>query len=179
MIGHLVRADFKTMAWANGKGTTVEMLRVERDGVLMLRLSRAMVVEDGPFSLFPEIERSLTVLSGPGFRLVGEGVLLHALPLLPVAFAGHVLVRAEGVTAASEDFNVMTASRLPRPCVWVQDAGLVGAGCAVLALEAGQIGELTVGQYDLVLSDQPLSHDVPVIAVRAEGVQQYLSIASV
>ena len=178
MIAHLTSADFRVMPWANGKGTTVEMLRVERDGVLLLRLSRAMVVEDGAFSVFPDIERNLTVLSGPGFKLVGD-VVLHALPLVPLAFAGGVLVRAEGVTAASEDFNVMTASNLPRPVVWVQKAGQVGAGCAVLALLAGRIGGVDASQHDLVLSDQPLSHDLAVIAVRAEGVQQYLSIASV
>ena len=179
MIIHLTRADFKDMPWANGKGTTVEMLRVERDGSLLLRLSRAVVVDDGAFSLFPDIERNLTVLSGPGFWLVGKGVQLHALPLRPVAFAGDVLVRAEGVTAASVDFNVMTGTSLPRPQVWVHEAGHISAGGAVLALESGRIGGLEVAQYDLVLSDQTLSHDVPVIAVHAEGVQQYLSTARV
>lgn len=179
MIIHLTRANFKGMPWANGKGTTVEILRIERDGVLVLRLSRANVVEDGAFSLFPDIERNLTVISGQGFWLVGDGVQLHALPLRPVAFAGDVLVRAEGVITAVEDFNVMTARGLPRPQVCVHGAGQVSAGCAILALEAGRIGRLEVAQYDLVVSDQALSHDVSVIAVHAEGIQQYLSMARV
>ncbi len=168
MITHLTSADFRVMPWANGKGTTVEMLRLERAGLLALRLSRAMVVEDGPFSLFPGIERNLTVLSGPGFDLVGEGLLLLARPLVPVAFAGDVAVRAERVAAPSEDFNVMSARDLPRPRVWVQQAGEAPAG-AILALTEGRIGGLSVARYDLVVSDLAMHHDAPVIVVQAEG----------
>ena len=108
MITHLSSKGFKLMPWANGKGTTVEMLRIERQGRLVLRLSRAMVVADGAFSLLPGIDRNLTVLSGPGFDLVGEGLRMAARPLFPVAFAGDLAIRAEGVTAPSEDFNVMS-----------------------------------------------------------------------
>ena len=78
------------------RAVTVEMLRVEEGG-LKWRLSRASVVEDGDFSLFAGIERNLTVISGPGFDLIGERLHLAARPLLPVAFAGDVAVRAEGV----------------------------------------------------------------------------------
>ena len=119
MIRHLTAADYKTMPWANGKGVTVEMLKVEDSGQLLWRLSRASVVENGDFSIFPGIERNLTVITGPGFDLVGAGLHLHARPLVPVAFAGDTPIRAEGVTAASDDFNVMTARHLPRPEVAV------------------------------------------------------------
>lgn len=168
MIIHLSSGDFTSMLWANGRGTTVEMLRVEREGRLILRLSRAMVVEDGAFSLFPGIARNLTVLSGPGFDLVGDGVFLAARRLVPVAFAGDLPIRAVGVAGSSEDFNVMTACDLPPARVWVQGPGEAPAG-AVLALEAGQIGGLTVAPYDLVLTDAALRHDMPVIVVQAEG----------
>lgn len=168
MITYLSQADFKTMAWANGKGVTVEMLRLERAGKLILRLSRAMVVEDGAFSLFPGIERNLTVLSGPGFDLVGDGLHLAARPLLPVAFPGDLPLRAVQVTAPSEDFNVMTDRSLPRPKVWLQDAGEVPAGAAVLALAPGRIAGRVVARHDLVLTDEALPHDRSVIIVMAE-----------
>src|SRR3989338_5597281 len=87
MIRHLTPADYTTMPWANGKGVTVEMLRVEEGG-LKWRLSRASLVENGDFSAFPGIERNLTVISGPGFDLVAQGLHLPACPLQPVAFAG-------------------------------------------------------------------------------------------
>ncbi len=168
MIVHLTAADFKMMPWANGKGTTVELLRIEREGRLWLRLSRAMVVEDGDFSLFAGVERNLTVLSGPGFDLVGEGLHLAARPLVPVAFPGDVALRAAGVTAPSEDFNVMSARDSARPVVWVQDAGLAPAA-AILALAPGQIGGVSVDRYDLILANQPLHHDMKVIVVQAES----------
>ena len=168
MIVHLSAADFKAMPWANGKGTTVELLRVERDGRLILRLSRAIVVEDGAFSIFPNIARNLTVLSGPGFDLVGDGLHLPARLLQPVAFSGAVALRAVGVAQPSEDFNVMTAADLPAAQVTVHPAGASAQG-AVLALAAGRIGAVNVAQYDLVLTDEPLFADIPVIAVQAEG----------
>ena len=168
MIVHLSAADFTAMPWANGKGTTVELLRVERDGRLILRLSRAMVVEDGAFSIFPNIARNLTVLSGSGFDLVGDGLHLPARLLQPVAFPGAVALRAEGVVQPSEDFNVMTAADLPAAQVTVHPAGASVQG-AVLALAAGRIGAVNVAQYDLVLTREPLLADIPVIAVQAEG----------
>lgn len=168
MITHLSAADFVTMPWANGKGTTVELLRVEREGRLILRLSRAMVVEDGAFSVLPNIARILTVLTGPGFDLVGEGLHLPARPLQPVAFSGGVALRAMGVAQPSEDFNVMTAADLPVAQVTLHPAGASVQG-ALLALAAGRIGALEVARYDLVLTDQPLLADMPVIAVQAVG----------
>jgi len=168
MITHLSAAQFTLMPWANGKGTTVELLRVEREGRLILRLSRAMVVEDGAFSIFSGIARNLTVLSGPGFDLVGEWVHLAARPLEPVAFAGDIALRAVGVAEPCEDFNVMTAADLPPAQVTVHPAGATAQG-ALLALAAGQIGGVAVAQYDVVLADEPLLAHIPVIAVQAVG----------
>jgi hypothetical protein len=169
MIRHLNANNFKEMPWANGKGTTVEMLRIEREGQVMLRLSRAMVVEDGAFSVYPGIERNLTVLSGPGFDLVGAGVLLHALPLVPVAFAGDIPIRAEKVTERSEDFNVMTARDLPLPHVSVVQAGLLPGPGAIFALEPGVIAGKAVARYDLVIADHEVDAAVPAIHVRLAG----------
>lgn len=169
MIRHLNASNFKEMPWANGKGTTVEMLRIDAGGQLMLRLSRAAVVEDGAFSLFPGIERNLTVLSGPGFDLVGEGILLHATPLRSVAFAGDVAIRAEKVTERSEDFNVMTARSLPLPEVRVARGGAMTGPSVVLALESGMIGGHLVARHDLLVSDQDLYLEVPAIVVTFPG----------
>ena len=171
MIRHLTPSDYKTMPWANGKGVTVEMLRVDAGG-LKWRLSRASVVEDGDFSIFPGIERNLTVITGPGFDLKGDGLHLHARPLQPVAFAGDIPLRAERVTAPSDDFNVMTARGLPLPDVRVihGNEGLAAGGTlAIFALDVAQVGGLGLGQYDLVLTDQATTVSGPVIAVRLYG----------
>ena len=169
MIRHLTPSDYKTMPWANGKGVTVEMLRVEVAGAVTWRLSRASVVEDGDFSLFPGIDRNLTVITGPGFDLVSADATLPARPLHPVAFPGDVAIRAEGVTAPSDDFNVMTARGLPKPDVQVITIATdlsAGGTLAIFALAEATAGGLALGRYDLVLTDAAITVSGPVIAVR-------------
>lgn len=169
MIRHLTPADYTTMPWANGKGVTVEMLRVEEDGALLWRLSRASVVEDGDFSLFPGIERNLTVITGPGFGLVGQGLHLLAKPLVPVAFPGDIALRATQVTAPSDDFNVMTARHLALPLVQViQGATILPGGdtLAIFALTQCTANGIVMSQHDLILTDQPAEVSGHAIAVR-------------
>ncbi|MFN4171277.1 MAG: HutD family protein [Pseudorhodobacter sp.] len=170
MIRHLTQADFRTMPWANGKGVTVEMAREDRGGAMLWRLSRASVVENGEFSVFPGVERNLTVLTGPGFDLVGRGVHLRADPLRPVPFAGDIPIRAEGVAAPCDDFNVMTARHIPHPEVRVAASGSVDAAggiAGLYALAAGLVNGRAIAVGDLVLSDGALDWrmDGPAIAV--------------
>lgn len=158
---HITAADYKVMPWANGKGSTTELWRRDRDGAMLVRLSRAAVVEDGPFSLFPGIRRNLTVITGPGFDLVGDGVLLAARPLQPIAFPGDLILRATGVTAASDDFNVMVSTRLPPPVVTVEPtAGQIAAPrdglICLYALAPTTIARHVVTPGELVLSEEPL-----------------------
>ena len=171
---HLTPADYTRQPWKNGRGITTELWRLERDGQLLVRLSRAAVVEDGPFSLFPGIERNLTVLSGPGFRLTGAGIDLRCAPLVPVAFPGDVQVFASETDGQqSEDFNVMTAKGLPKPQVLVaQNATLPAGGTlALYALGPCLVNGQDVNPEDLILTDGParLQGHWPVIAVRLTG----------
>ena len=171
---HLTPADYTRQPWKNGRGITTELWRLERDGQLLVRLSRAAVVEDGPFSLFPGIERNLTVLSGPGFRLTGAGIDLRCAPLVPVAFSGDVEVTASETNGQpSDDFNVMTARNLPRPQVIVAQNDSLSAGgtLALYALGPCLLNGQDVNPEDLILTDGParLQGHWPVIAVRLTG----------
>lgn len=154
---HLTAADYRVMPWANGKGMTTELWREDQGGALLWRLSRAAVVEEGPFSIFPGINRNLTVINGPGFDLVSDGVHLAARPLQPVAFSGDLAIRAEKVTAPSDDFNVMTSTRLPQPGVTVTaDSERIhpppnGLVC-LYALGPVTVDGRTMNATDLVLS---------------------------
>lgn len=152
MIRHLTAADFRRMPWANGRGTTTELLREDGAGGLALRLSVATVAEDGPFSLFPGVDRVLTVVTGAGFTLDDGAVRRAATPLVPVAFPGDVPIRAVGVTAPSEDFNVMTARGLPRPEVWRVDEDVVPAGGRVFlfAVSPASAGGIALARHDLL-----------------------------
>lgn len=165
-------ADYTHQPWKNGKGVTVEMLRIEAGGALMLRLSMATVAEDGPFSIFDGIERNLTVIDGPGFRLEGAGVALECAPLVPVAFAGDVAVAAVGTGGiASRDFNVMTARSLPRPVVTVERRADLAAGgmLALFALRAGMVDGQAVAPHDLCIVESPSRVDGLFLAVRVMG----------
>jgi environmental stress-induced protein Ves len=173
-LTHLTQAHYTRQPWKNGRGTTTELWRLVRDGQLLVRLSRAAVVEDGPFSLFPGIERNLTVLNGPGFRLTGTGIDLRCDPLVPVAFPGDVEVTAHETDGQqSDDFNVMTARDLPKPTVILaqNDSLPAGGTLALYALGPCLVNGHTVNREDLILTDGParLRGDWPVIAVRLFG----------
>lgn len=164
MLRYLTPADYTIMPWANGQGTTTEMFRVDRsEGGLLLRCSMASVIEDGPFSRFPGVNRNLTVTSGPGFTISGDGVHVRADLLVPVAFPGESSVRATGVRSPSQDLNVMTWDGLAPPKVRVRSTydavpppgGILAIiALAPLALGTGQL----MATHDLILTDAPLSY---------------------
>lgn len=171
---HFTPADYTRQPWKNGRGSTTELWRLERNGQLIVRLSRAAVVEDGPFSLFPGIERNLTVLSGPGFRLTGPDLNLRCEPLVPVTFPGDIVVTASETNCQqSDDFNVMTARSLPKPRVLVaqNDSLPAGGTLALYALGPCLVNGKAVDRDDLILTESParLQGDWPVIAVRLQG----------
>ncbi len=157
MIRHLTRADYKVMPWANGHGTTTELMRADHpQGGLLWRISVATVAEDGPFSLFTGTDRNLTVISGPGFDLVGDATL-RCDPLRPVAFPGDVVVSAAGIKELCEDFNVMTARDQMRASVRLVEMGTtpVGGECAVFALGPAVWNGVQMSRRDLIVTDQP------------------------
>jgi environmental stress-induced protein Ves len=176
MSGSVIRqypaAGHRAMPWANGRGVTREILREEdRHGRLLLRLSLAQVVEDGPFSALPGIARWLTVIAGPGFDLLGPGLRLRADPLRPLAFSGDLPLAAKGVTAPSEDFNVMRDQALPPAEVSVLRGpqGLAAGGrLFLLALGPLQVAGRALGPCDLLegRGALPLSGEGPAMLVR-------------
>lgn len=160
---------YRIMPWANGLGQTIELLREDGPDGLRLRLSIATVTDPGPFSLFPGIDRVLTVISGPGFHLTGAGRALHAAPLLPVAFPGDIAIAATGVTAASEDFNVMTARTQPTPQVWIAASGTITpkGRLFLLPLAAATANGQAIAPRDLIETRAPVTilSDGPILAV--------------
>ncbi|WP_050527519.1 HutD/Ves family protein [Pseudorhodobacter aquimaris] len=169
MTRHLTRADYTEMPWANGQGTTIEIWRAADDVGLRWRFSMATVAKDGPFSQFPDIERNLTVIDGPGFDLVGAGHF-HAGHLQPVAFPGDIPLAAQGVTATAVDFNVMTHRSLPIPAVEVVENTALsprdGATLCIFALGAVQYGGITLARHDFLIAAPAASlHGAPVLAI--------------
>jgi hypothetical protein len=153
MIRVLGPSDYVVQPWANGRGETLELARKWGDGGFLWRISVATVAGDGPFSRFPGIWRSLTVIDGPGFRIVGEGVDLQAALLRPVGFSGDAMVAACGVTGASRDFNVMVAGGWTGAVAVHRGADRLDGPGAVYALEAAEVGGAAVAAGHLALSD--------------------------
>lgn len=62
-------ASVPAQAWRNGGGQTRELLAWPAQGEWQLRVSRADIDRDGPFSAFPGVERWFAVLQGEGVVL--------------------------------------------------------------------------------------------------------------
>jgi environmental stress-induced protein Ves len=80
-------ADYRRMPWKNGGGETAEIAVWPEDSGLDdfgWRVSMARVERDGPFSAFPGVDRTLSILEGEGLRL---------------AIAGSPAIELDGVTA--------------------------------------------------------------------------------
>jgi environmental stress-induced protein Ves len=153
-------ADFRRLPWQNGRGTTLELVRRDDPaGALSWRLSVADVVEPGPFSPLPGIDRVITLIDGAGFDLdFGTARPPVALkPFEPLAFSGDWPTTATMVHGPSRDFNVMTARgrttaevEMARGSLWAGPLAYVfaagggvtaTAGNATVHAEAGELIE--------------------------------------
>jgi len=99
------------MPWKNGGGQTHE-IAVQPDGAGMAafawRVSVAEVAQDGPFSRFPGVDRTLVLLAGNGIRLAGAGAPLDLRTLYePVTFTGEAELDCVLADGPVRDFNLM------------------------------------------------------------------------
>lgn len=152
----LTAGDFMRVPWANGRGTTLELVRREdAAGALLFRLSVADVVEPGPFSPLPGIDRVITLIDGAGFDLDFGGAQLGETlrPFEPVAFSGDWSTSASAVHGPSNDFNVMTA----RGKVTAE----VEAVTAAATIAAGPLAYVYVahGKFDIGTGDTAVTAD--------------------
>lgn len=130
------------MQWKNGGGETIEIAVSPADAqfdTFDWRLSMAHVGESGPFSLFPGIDRTLSVISGAGLalRLAGAETVTLDRHSAPFEFAGDIAVDSMLIAGPIDDLNVMTRRGRCRHCVarhtfaaptelrWEGDVGIV------------------------------------------------------
>ncbi|MDO9416671.1 HutD/Ves family protein [Pararhizobium sp.] len=175
--------DYTTMPWANGKGSTVEYACERRSGGQVLwRFSQASVVEDGAFSLFPGIDRTIMLVSGPGFHLDfgGAGSADVIEPFQPVRFSGDWVTRASGVSAACEDMNVMTARGFAHSAVRIHrsDAELVLSDRTLLFVHEGKWQfEAGGAEHALAVSQSALiCGETGTVSIRGSGLLVEIAI---
>ena len=106
-------ASLAPVPWKNGGGSTTE-IAIEPPGSQFddfeWRISLATITHDGPFSLFPGVDRTLALVEGPGltldiddsrrFMLGEENTVLE--------FPGEAAIIATLNGGPTIDFNVMT-----------------------------------------------------------------------
>lgn len=117
----LTEADLRRAPWRNGRGFTDELAlwpaaaSFER-GDFDVRISRASVVEAGPFSSFAGFDRILVVVAGQALELQhGEHASRAWLrPLEPYGFSGDWSTHAELPRGPIDDFNVVTRRGIVR-----------------------------------------------------------------
>ncbi|MDQ2860589.1 MAG: HutD family protein [Pseudomonadota bacterium] len=146
MTVQILRArDRLEMPWKNGGGVTREIAVFPPGADLDAfdwRVSMATVSTGGPFSIFPGVDRLLSVLEGELRLAFEDGATLNLTPqCAPAAFAGDALVQAETPINPATDLNVMTRR------------GRVRAGVTRVAFEKSQT--LTASETTLILSLTP------------------------
>ncbi|SHN26792.1 hypothetical protein SAMN05192549_106346 [Duganella sacchari] len=105
-------ANLRPAPWKNGGGSTTEITVFPAGAsfdAFDWRISLATIAQDGPFSSFPGIDRSLALVAGDGVLLdFGDErfVLSPSEPL--IEFAGEDAVHATVSGQQTTDFNVMT-----------------------------------------------------------------------
>ena len=107
-------ASLPVSPWRNGGGETREIISFPAGSAdFDWRASIATIAQDGPFSLFPGIDRSITLLSGAGVHLLAAPDISHSLSRVaePFAFRGEKAVSARLLGGVTTDFNIMTRRR--------------------------------------------------------------------
>lgn len=104
--------NFVIMPWKNGGGTTTQLFILPGPANFNLRISIATVSQDGPFSLFPDIERNLLILTGNGCELKTENKVIELTESSPsFVFQGEESISCSLLEGTFTDFNVMTARK--------------------------------------------------------------------
>jgi environmental stress-induced protein Ves len=106
-------SNHKAMPWKNGGGETAEIAVLPEASSMQdfgWRVSMAKVTENGPFSLFPDVDRTLSILEGHSMALTIDEAETEVLTKesTPLAFPADVPVRATLPDGEIRDLNVMT-----------------------------------------------------------------------
>lgn len=105
----LIRADqYTKMLWKNGAGFTLEIARSQGEADFDWRISMADVTTSGPFSLFPNKQRIISVLDGQGMVLHVDDLPAKKLNQGDIfAFHSESQVKSELVDGAIRDLNLI------------------------------------------------------------------------
>lgn len=145
-------------AWQNGGGTTRQIAtgrlegrvgdRVEgrpegpaaHDRDVDWRLSLADIGVDGPFSVFPGLDRYAMLLAGRGLTLRGDASVWQATPFVPFAFPGDAALDAtlrDGLPAQCLNLMVRRGAGLGEIALHARDIVVPRVAAAVVLVLGG------------------------------------------
>lgn len=139
-------ADLVPVPWKNGGGTTREIGSGRFDlpdtssaAAFDWRLSLADIRTDGPFSVFPGIDRYAMLVAGRSLTLSGPDGHWHAVPFAPFAFAGDLALDATlGEQAPAQCLNLMVRRGAARGHIGVHVQAVdVAATAAAIVIVLG------------------------------------------
>ena len=95
------------MPWANGRGTTLEIIAFPAPNAWTWRLSLATVSSDGPFSRLDGVDRHLAVAEGAGMVLQINDVEHHLCTYESLSFPGEAETVCALLDGSVRDLNLM------------------------------------------------------------------------
>jgi environmental stress-induced protein Ves len=111
-IQHLLAIDRPAVPWKNGQGRTWQVA-AHPEGADVAdfdwRISIAEISQDGAFSAFPGVDRTIAVIDGAGVELLVDGVARELPPYQPFGFAGEAETSCRLLAGTTRDLNLLTS----------------------------------------------------------------------
>ncbi|MDE4040889.1 HutD family protein [Acinetobacter pittii] len=154
----LIRADqYTKMLWKNGAGFTLEIARSQGDTDFEWRISMADVSTSGPFSLFPNKQRIISVLEGHGMVLHVDDLPAKTLNQGDIfAFHGESQVQSELVDGAIRDLNLIyDPAKFHARFQWLNDAAeqvFISSADLIFIFNQGGETEVNVDEHSVQLA---------------------------
>lgn len=156
----LIRADqYTKMLWKNGAGFTLEIARSQGEGDFEWRISMADVTTSGPFSLFPNKQRIISVLDGQGMVLHVDDLPAKKLNQGDIfAFHGESQVQSELVDGAIRDLNLIyDPAKFHARFQWLNDPAeqaFISSADLIFIFNQGSETEVKVDDHSIQLAAQ-------------------------
>lgn len=153
-------SDYSRTRWKNNGGWTTEIASVplvDQASGFLWRVSIAEIEANGPFSLFPGIERDLLLLAGTGIELDIDDAPAMRLDqrFQRIHFSGEAVVHCRLLAGPTRDFNVMTARG--RATAEIHARPLVGTMLVFAESDCTWLIHVLAGQASARVSDQALA----------------------
>jgi len=147
-------SEHRAMPWANGLGTSYEVASDRNaDGEWTWRVAIAPVVEEGPFSVMPGVDRELVVIEGNGMVLEVDGESVECLPSRAIRFSGDSETISRLVDGPVVDLGLMTVRGSVSGSMNVVNYGVVFESDVIVSIGQAAIEDENGQHYVLEAKD--------------------------